>query len=107
MNRVLPGIVRFKDWRCTAIVTQYATTKKPCIRLEAAETDRQKDVFKGEPIATSTVNIPGLLEGYVAVKDYSENEGMLEALQNAGIVGPTEFLMPQGFVDIPVCKLLV
>ncbi len=46
----------------------------------------------GEPIATATVYLehalPDLQPGEVVIKNWSENEGMHEALEAAGIIGP-------------------
>lgn len=63
----------------------------------------------GEDIATATVNVPeaNVPEGYVGIKDYSENEGMLQFLVDNGIVEPPARYIPSGWVSIPVCKLLV
>jgi hypothetical protein len=41
------------------------------------------------------------------IKDYSENEGMLEALEEAGIVKFAYKDVQVGFVTIPICKLLI
>lgn len=42
----------------------------------------------GEQYAVASAWIPGLREGEIAIKDYSENEGMLEALLSHGITNP-------------------
>lgn len=59
------------------------------------------------PFATSTVNLPDkeLEEGCVYIKDYSENEGMVEALKDAGIIEEVVDQEISGFVTIPECKL--
>ena len=66
-------------------------------------------VDDGEPLATCTVNIPEypLEEGEVIIKDYSENEGMFNVLEDAGIVKRTGKMVSSGFITCPVCKLLV
>lgn len=63
----------------------------------------------GEPWATATVAVGAFVpEGHVAIKDYSENVGMVESLQEAGIVGKEIVArIASGFVSIPVLKLLV
>jgi hypothetical protein len=45
---------------------------------------------QGSPFATATINDTSvhLDDGLVMIKDYSENTGMVQALQNAGIVQP-------------------
>lgn len=69
---------------------------------------RLVDASDGEDVATATVNLPDLEipAGFVAVKDYSENEGMLEALVKAGVVGEPATFAQGGYVQIPICPLL-
>lgn len=45
-------------------------------------------------------------EGCVAIKDYSENEGLLDALVEADIVMPTGKTYPSGFTELIECRLL-
>jgi hypothetical protein len=71
----------------------------PCIELY--------DLEDGFPFAKSTVNIPGLGKDEVAVKDYSENEGMLEFLLKNDIVHPPHRSENSGFVTLPVCKIKI
>jgi len=61
-----------------------------------------------DPVAIATVNLPDdeLGEGEVFIKNYSENEGMLEWLEKNGIVERTGRVVPSGYVTIPVCRLL-
>ena len=61
----------------------------------------------GEPYTTATVNLPGesLEPGFVFIKDYSENEGVLAALEKAGIVKTTGRVVESGFVTIPEAQL--
>jgi len=61
------------------------------------------------PFAVATTNLPDveMEDDEVAIKDYSENEGMLAALQQAGVVGDVVGVVEQGFAKIPVCKLLI
>ena len=58
------------------------------------------------PIATVTVN-PGepVENDCIAVKNYSENAGMLDFLRDNGIVGETVRVINSGWVEIPVCRL--
>lgn len=99
--------IKFNIWDCELVKQQYHNGKT-ALELVAAEDDEENDVFKGEPIATATINIPVILEhDEVLIKNYSENEGMLEALVDAGVVKPTGRVIQTGFVEVPVCKLLV
>lgn len=61
----------------------------------------------GEPLATATVALDVLPdEGNVFIKDWSENEGILSSLQEAGVVGPVIRSIPTGFVQAYEVKLL-
>ena len=64
------------------------------------------DTEDGMPYATATVAIEKHLESdEVAIKDYSENAGILEALVTAGIVYPPHSYLQQNFVKIPICRM--
>jgi len=61
-----------------------------------------------DPFATASVNVTEQLAAdEVAINDYSENTGVLDALVSNGIVSaPTRWLLA-GFALIPVCILLL
>ena len=63
------------------------------------------DCADGCPFATATVNLPGLTENEVAIKNYSENEGVLIFLLDNEIIEAPHRFVQSGFVNIPVCKL--
>lgn len=90
--------VRFKDWDCELVKAQYGNGRTALQLIDAQD---------GEPVATATVNLPGepLGSGEVFIKDYAENEGMVAALAEAGIVEPTDRVVVSGFVTVPVCRL--
>jgi hypothetical protein len=75
MNKVM-----FMGVECAPVFGLYKNLRL-CIHLKDPE---------GMPFATATMNEPGLkLEaGQTLVKDYSENKGMVKALEQAGIVRP-------------------
>lgn len=52
-----------------------------------------------------SVWIPGLAPDEVAIKNYSENEGILSQLIEMGIVLKPHRFQKSGWIDIPVCKL--
>ena len=67
------------------------------------------DMADGMPYAKATICLDdGLLkENEVAIKNYSENTGILETLiQNRIVEEPHEYIQ-SGFVNIPICKLLI
>ena len=92
--------VKFKQWKCNVKLHKY-DDKYTSIKLT--------DVRDGSPIATASIFVQTaqLCPGEVLIKDYSENEGMLNALVKAKIVSDTGRCVQSGFVSIPVCKLLV
>jgi hypothetical protein len=65
------------------------------------------DALDNEPYAVATTNLPDvlLLDNEVLVKDYSENEGVLEFLTTNNIVIATDRWVTSGFVDVQVCTL--
>jgi hypothetical protein len=89
----------YKGTLCNLRVGKYLN-KNTAIELVSTETAEIK--------ATATSNLDEVLpEGQVYIKDYSENEGMLEALQQEGIIGDIISVRRSGFVQIPVCTLLI
>ena len=46
-----------------------------------------------------------LMPGYVAVKNYSENEGILEALIALRVLDKPVKRIPSGFVFLEICKV--
>jgi hypothetical protein len=63
------------------------------------------DESDGFPYAKCTVNIPGLSEDEVAIKDYSENEGVYDLLVDNGIIERSHRTEYSGFVALPICKI--
>lgn len=59
----------------------------------------------GEPMATASIRILGVGVSEIAVKDYSENEGMYDTLLKAGIIRPKHREVVTGWVIVPVCRL--
>lgn len=70
-----------------------------------------EDASTGERLFIATICLASYdekpSEGNVFIKDYSENEGVLNALQKAGIVGDVIRSIPAGYVTVYECKLLV
>ena len=89
-------IVRFRNTDCT-IQKRYYGNGRVALCL----------VDEDGPVATATVNLPGvkLEPNQVLIKDYSECEGLLAALVAAGVVKPTGEKVRSGFVEVPVCEL--
>lgn len=89
-------------------LTAFGQTRDVVIQLHKYENNRTAiqliDAVDGEPYATASVNVPDvlLLDNEVLVKDYSENEGMLDFLTKHNIVTPTQNGVQSGFVWLPV-----
>lgn len=91
--------VTFLNTRCQLQFSRYANGRL-AIQLHD---DR------GEPFATATINVPTmpLAEDQVLIKDYGENEGLLMALEEAGVVRTTGVRCRLGYVQADVCHLLI
>lgn len=67
------------------------------------------DATDGSPAATCTACLnskpPYIDEEQVAIKNYSENEGMLDALIDSGIINPPEYSEYSGYVELPICRI--
>jgi len=66
---------------------------------------------EGEELVRASSNIPEhatkLKPNQTFLKVWSENEGLMEALQEAGIVGKPLFWVPTEFVEAPAVDILV
>lgn len=74
--------------------------ERPAIMLREVET--------GEHIATATINIPKVRipKNTVFIKDYSENDGMVDALIKAGVIEEKKIVEIQtGHVFVSAHKL--
>jgi hypothetical protein len=89
----------------------HGNTYDVSVKLSKYDNDRTAiqltDVSDGMPYATATVNMPNVLleDNEVLVKDYSENEGMLEFLIRNNIVTPTMQGVHAGHVWFPVATV--
>jgi hypothetical protein len=76
--------VKFKDYSCTIHVDNYKADNSKAILL--------MDTEDGAPVAYATVCLAGQgakpIDRNVFIKDYSENEGMVDALVEAGVICP-------------------
>lgn len=88
-------------WNCIVEFGRYGNNNRTAIEL--------MDKFTREHIMTCTTNLPkeDLADTSVAIKNYSENEGILDKLIEAGVIAKPHALVQSGFVKIPICKLLV
>ena len=88
--------VKFRGTECIVRAREY-NNGNLAIELLESET--------GDHYTPCTVNVGLTPAGSVAVKDYSENEGMLDFLRGIGLVGDTMYTVQSGFVLVPVVEL--
>ncbi len=91
-------IMRFKHWQCKITIGRYENNR---LALKLI------DMVDESPIAKITVNVPEIphIPGFIHVKDWAENEGMFQALMDAGIVQPEHVRIPSGSVEVIQAKL--
>jgi len=84
--------MKFREWDCRVRPHRYLNGRL-CLRLV--------EEFTEDPIATATVNMDHIdvAENQILVKDWSENEGMFDALVREGIVKAEHTRIECGFVE--------
>lgn len=89
--------VNFKGTPCNIIFGKYHNNQRVSIQLYEQAT--------GEPFMTASVNMPNehLSKDMVCIKDYSENEGILDALINEHIILPLDLIQS----GIMKCMLII
>ena len=94
--------VNYKGYDCIVRKESYAQNGSIALIL-LDETDHT-------PVATASVcltNIP-LREGHVAIKNWSENQGILDILQKANIISNTIVTVPVSqFTNAQICECLI
>lgn len=92
--------IKNTETECVVFKSRY-TNDRPALILIEAES--------GEQYCVASVNLPDddIRDGEIAIKDYSENAGVLDALIDGGVVSEPIGYISSGFVDVPVCRLLV
>ena len=91
--------IRFMKWDC--VVEKHAYQNgRTCLQLVDSE--------DGEPIATATINVPEihLEQNEVIIKNYSENEGILDCLIENEYIVKTGKQVEIGFTTCEICLLL-
>ena len=90
--------VIFNDTRCSIKKSHYFNYN---VRLQLM------DIDDGMPVATATVNTEQVLaNNEVLIKDYSENEGLYQALIDSHVIHPGHRTIKTGHVDVQVCYLV-
>lgn len=96
-----PIVVQFNGWTCHVRIGRFGVDQSPAILLT--------DAFDGAPVANATVCMPDVIlpAGHVLIKDCLDNDGMLSALEAAGVVRWTGAKVPTGNIELHVCELLL
>lgn len=87
------------QWDCELQRLEYAGGRTALVLIDARD---------GEPVATVTVNLPDqpLGPNEVFVKDWNENDGMVAAMERAGVLRNTGQYVRTGHVVAPKCELI-
>lgn len=90
--------VKFAGYECTVQLGNYNNNRSSLTLIDKAT---------GDEVAVASVHIPEVrvASDEVLIKDYSENEGMLNALRDAGVVTHTIREVESGFINIPLVKM--
>jgi len=100
--------VNFLGYDCDIELHEYLANKQTAIQLIIADTDNNanKSSELGEPMCMATVCLQNHLfkKHETAIKNYSENEGILDVLVDAGIVRPTGKHTTSGLAIIPIVE---
>lgn len=88
----------FAGYHCRIRWDRYATDGSPAIVVEDAE--------EGGRLFVATVWSAAAEPGEVAIKNYSENAGMVATLVAAGVIEPTPLRHTlNGYVSVPIHRL--
>jgi len=92
--------VNFQGYQCILHLAQYNNGRTALLL---------HDAYDSMPVATATINVPDepIAEDELVIKNYSQNEGMLETLVDAGILHKPHRIIYTGFIAAPVCRLAV
>jgi len=96
--------VKFKQWECSLAFGEYQNGRT-ALFLTEKET--------GEDVLCASVNLPNeaLRPNEIAIKDYSENEGVLDELIKHKVVSKPKRYVKRyvnlTHVSVPICGLLM
>jgi hypothetical protein len=91
--------VKFKKWICFIEMGTYSNGRKAIELINAKN---------GESVLVATINVPEILinENEVIIKNYTENEGVLDALIKAKVISTPVRTIQNEFISAPICKLI-
>lgn len=99
--------LEFRGYPCAMRFDRYRSTKNLAVELVVNNPDGTfEKAMHGEPMCMATVNLSPLPDTQIAIKDWSENTGLVESLVKAGFIEPMPCdYIPSGFVAAPVHEL--
>lgn len=104
MNHRKIGEVRFIGRKWNVLVVHYQNNNRPGLIL-AMKNESDDPYDYGECVATVNLAEVDLAPNEVIVKNYSENEGILDALLEGGIVDPPSRFVRLPYVEVPICRV--
>ena len=102
--------VMWHGWTCEVVFNRYANGDRLAISLVGSEERTGDDPpFPGESVMRVTTNATEveLAPDEVLVKTWSENDGILEVMEEAGILQYTGRDVALGYAIASVCRVLV
>ena len=98
MGNIYHCYTAYIDEPVVIVIDKYTNNGRPAISLFATD---------GEPIARVTVNIPDAPLGKreILIKDYSENEGILNWMVASGLVEDTGKVIPAGHAVVNIVRM--
>jgi hypothetical protein len=94
--------IYFKQWKCRLKTSRYIENLDKIALVLV-------DYEDGQMITVASVNLVDfpVLPPEVAIKTWSENEGVVKCLQQAGVIGPIKYELPAGHGIACVCDVLI
>lgn len=86
----------FKNYNCSLEFGEYAQGNVAITLIDNTD---------GEPVAVATINVDNLHPHEVCIKDYSENQGMYQALLKHGVIENRHRFENTGYNLSPVSYL--
>lgn len=99
MNFKEPKLLQFLGHECEVELGIYPNGR---IAIGLVKTEDR------EPMLIASVNLPYefIDENEVAIKNYSENEGVLDVLIEAQVISAPIRFAKSGYIQAPICKLI-
>lgn len=91
--------MKYKKYNVRLVFSRYMSNNNTCLSLY----DKHDEL-----VAVCSLNTDlKLPKNEMGIKNYSENEGMLDWLVENGIVELPYDFMQSGFITIPICKIKI